>query len=33
VAGFSHAVTGMMAVEALRLGRRVRFDRQRLKLL
>lgn len=32
-AGFSHAVAGIMAAEALRLGRRVRFDSQRLELL
>jgi len=32
-AGFSHAVAGVMASEALRLGRRVRFDPQRLELI
>jgi len=32
-AGFSHAVAGVMASEALRLGRRVRFDSERLELI
>jgi len=32
-AGFSHAVAGVMASEALRLGRRVGFDAQRLELM
>jgi predicted dehydrogenase len=32
-AGFSHAVAGIMASEARRLGRRVRFDPQRLELI
>jgi len=32
-AGFSHAVAGIMASEALRTGRRIRFDRERLELI
>jgi predicted dehydrogenase len=32
-AGFSHAVAGCMAAEALRTGRRVRFDAGRLEML
>ena len=32
-AGFSHAVADIMASEALRTGRRVRFDPQRLELI
>ncbi len=32
-AGFSHAVAGILASEARRLGRRVRFDPQRLELM
>ena len=31
-AGFSHAVAGIMASEALRTGRRTRFDPERLEL-
>jgi predicted dehydrogenase len=32
-AGFSHAVAGVMASEALRTGRKIGFDRQRLELI
>jgi predicted dehydrogenase len=32
-AGFSHAVAGSMAAEALRTGRRVRFDAEKLETL
>ena len=32
-AGFSHAVAGCMAAEALRTGRRVSFDPERLEML
>lgn len=32
-AGFSHAVAGVMASEALRTGRRIRFDPERLELI
>jgi len=32
-AGFSHAVAGVMASEALRTGRRIGFDRERLELI
>ena len=32
-AGFSHAVAGVMASEALRTGRRIRFDPKRLELI
>jgi hypothetical protein len=32
-AGFSHAVAGVMASEALRTGRRIGFDHARLELI
>ena len=32
-AGFSHAVAGAMSAEAYRLGRKVRFDPQKLEIV